>query len=42
YNTYMSGSGSRVLALQSDPENRIIIQKDYYRTTYLFGIRFKL
>jgi len=42
YNTYMAGSGSRALALQSDPANSIIIQKDYYRTTYLFGIRFKL
>ena len=42
YNTYMAGSGSRALALQSDPANSIIIQKDYYRTTYLFGIRYKL
>jgi outer membrane receptor protein involved in Fe transport len=42
YTTYMAGSGSRALALQSDPENSIIIQKDYYKTTYLFGIRYKL
>lgn len=42
YNTYMSASGSRSLALQTDPNNRIIIQKDFYRTTYLFGIRYKL
>jgi len=42
YNGYMAASGSRVLALQSDPANSIIIQKDYYRTTYLFGIRYKL
>jgi len=42
YNTYMAGSGARALALQTDPENSIIIQKDYYRTTYLFGIRYKL
>jgi outer membrane receptor protein involved in Fe transport len=42
YDAYMAGSGSRALALQSDPASRIIIQKDYYRTTYLFGIRFKL
>jgi outer membrane receptor protein involved in Fe transport len=42
YNNYMAASGSRILALQSDPENRIIIQKDYYKTTYLFGIRYKL
>ena len=42
YNSYMEASGSRVLALQTDPANKIIIQKDYYRTTYLFGIRYKL
>jgi outer membrane receptor protein involved in Fe transport len=42
YNTYLQASGSRALALQTDPVNSIIIQKDYYRTTYLFGIRYKL
>jgi len=42
YDTYIAGSGSRPLALQSDPANKIIIQKDFYRTTYLFGIRYKL
>ena len=42
YNNYIAASGSRVLALQTDVNNRIIIQKDYYRTTYLFGIRYKL
>jgi outer membrane receptor protein involved in Fe transport len=42
YTTYLQASGSRALALQSDPANSIIIQKDYYRTTYLFGIRYKL
>ena len=42
YNSYMAGSGARALALQTDAANRIIIQKDYYRTTYLFGIRYKL
>jgi outer membrane receptor protein involved in Fe transport len=42
YSTYLAGSGSRPLALQTDPANRIIIQKDFYRTTYLFGIRYKL
>ena len=42
YNNYMAGSGARALALQTDAANRIIIQKDYYRTTYLFGIRYKL
>ena len=42
YNSYIAASGSRALALQTDPANRTIIQKDYYRTTYLFGIRYKL
>jgi len=42
YSTYLNASGSRALALQSDPANKIVIQKDYYRTTYLFGIRYKL
>ncbi len=42
YNSYMAGSGARALALQTDAANRIIIQKDYYRTTYLFGVRYKL
>jgi len=42
YDNYIAGSGSRPLALQSDPANKIIIQKDFYRTTYLFGIRYKL
>ena len=42
YTTYLQASGSRALALQSDPANSIIIQKDYYRTTYLFGMRYKL
>jgi outer membrane receptor protein involved in Fe transport len=42
YNTYLTSSGSRALALQTDPDNKIIIQKDYYKTSYLFGFRFKL
>jgi TonB-dependent receptor len=42
YFSYLGASGSRMLALQTDPVNKIIIQKDYYRTTYLFGIRYKL
>jgi hypothetical protein len=41
YNNYLKSSGSRALALQSDPENKIIIQKDYYRTSYLLGLRYK-
>ncbi len=42
YNNYLNTSGSRALALQTDPGKRIIIQKDYYKTTFLFGLRFKL
>jgi outer membrane receptor protein involved in Fe transport len=42
YNTYLASSGSRALALQSDPNNRIIVQKDYYNISYLFGLRYKL
>jgi outer membrane receptor protein involved in Fe transport len=42
YNDYLAASGSRPLSLQTDPANRIIIQKDYYRTTFLFGLRYKL
>jgi len=42
YNDYLKSSGSRALSLQSDPENKIIIQKDFYKTSYLFGLRYKL
>lgn len=41
YNEYLKSSGSRALALQSDTDNKIIIQKDYYKTSFLFGLRFK-
>lgn len=41
YNEYLQSSGSRPLALQTDTDNKIIIQKDYYKVTYLFGIRYK-
>jgi len=42
YNEYLKTSGSRALALQSDPDKKIIIQKDFYKTSYLFGLRYKL
>jgi hypothetical protein len=42
YDGYVAASGSRPLSLQTDPTSRIIIQKDYYRTTFLLGLRFKL
>ena len=41
YNTYLQTSGSRPLSLQSDPTNKIIIQQDYYKTSFLFGVRYK-
>jgi outer membrane cobalamin receptor len=41
YNDYLQSSGSRPLSLQSDPENKIIIQKDFYKTSFLFGLRYK-
>lgn len=41
YNSYLATSGSRALALQSDPGNKIIVQKDYYNISYLFGLRYK-
>lgn len=42
YNTYLSTSGSRALALQTEPDSKIIIQKDFYGTNFLFGFRYKL
>lgn len=42
YNEYLKSSGSRALALQTDPDNKIIIQKDFYKTTFLLGLRYKL
>ncbi|MBC7689565.1 MAG: TonB-dependent receptor, partial [Aquabacterium sp.] len=41
YDNYLQSSGSRPLALQSDPGSKIIIQKDFYKTSYLFGLRYK-
>jgi len=41
YNTYMAVGGARPLALQTDANNKIIVQKDYFKTNYLFGIRYK-
>jgi len=42
YDSYLQSSGSRPLALQTDPANKIIIQKDYYKTSFLLGVRYKL
>ncbi len=41
YNAYLATSGSRSLALQTDADHKIIVQKDFYKSAYLFGIRFK-
>jgi outer membrane receptor protein involved in Fe transport len=42
YNAYLAAPGSRPLALQTDPNNVITVQKDLFKTSYLFGIRYKL
>ncbi len=42
YNEYLKSGSSRVLALQTDADNKIIIQKDFYKTSFLFGLRYKL
>lgn len=41
YTAYLA-AGNRALNLQSDPDNKIIVQKDYFKPNYLFGIRYKL
>jgi outer membrane receptor protein involved in Fe transport len=40
YNTYLERT-KVPLNMQSDPENKIIVQKDYYKTSFLFGFRYK-
>ncbi|MGF7081313.1 TonB-dependent receptor domain-containing protein [Mucilaginibacter sp. UYCu711] len=41
YNNYLTAPGARTLALQSEPDKAIVVQKDYFKTNYLFGIRYK-
>ena len=41
YNTYIASSGSRPLSLQTEADQQIIVQKDYVRTSFLFGLRLK-
>lgn len=41
YTNYLTYSGTRKLALQTDPDNKIIVQKDYFKTSLLFGFRYK-
>ena len=42
YYTYISASGARALSLQNDPAHKLIVQKDYVRSSFLFGFRYKL
>ncbi|MBV8251343.1 MAG: TonB-dependent receptor [Chitinophaga sp.] len=41
YNNYLQKTNVP-LSQQSDADNRIIVQKDYYKTSFLFGFRYKL
>jgi len=38
---YLPASGSRALSNQTDPGKQIIVQKDYIKTGFLFGLRYK-
>ncbi len=40
YNNYLAAAG-RPIALQTNPDSQIIIQRDFYKTSYLFGLRYK-
>lgn len=42
YSAYIASSGSKSLSLQTDATNKIVVQKDYFKTSYLFGVRYKL
>ncbi|MGZ3757809.1 MAG: TonB-dependent receptor domain-containing protein [Mucilaginibacter sp.] len=41
YAAYLAAPGSRALPLQTDINNRITVQKDNFKTNYLFGVRYK-
>jgi outer membrane receptor protein involved in Fe transport len=41
YNVYLAKTNVP-LNLQTDPSKKIIVEKDYYKTSFLFGIRYKL
>lgn len=41
YKNYLAAPGARALALQTDVNNKIIVQKDLFKTNYLIGIRYK-
>lgn len=42
YTDYLTAPGARPLSLQTDVNNKIIVQKDLFKTNFLFGIRYKL
>jgi outer membrane receptor protein involved in Fe transport len=42
YTNYLSAPGARPLSLQTDANSKIIVQKDLFKTNFLFGIRYKL
>lgn len=42
YNDYLKSSGSRPLSLQDSPDSKIIVQRDFYKVSLLFGFRYKL
>ncbi|MCJ8208591.1 TonB-dependent receptor [Mucilaginibacter sp. RS28] len=42
YNNYLNAPGARALALQTDADHKIYVQKDYFKTNFLLGIRYKL
>ncbi|TDG36334.1 TonB-dependent receptor [Pedobacter changchengzhani] len=42
YNMYLQSPGARPLNLQTNPDENIIVQKDYFKTSFLIGLRYKL
>lgn len=42
YSVYLPSPGSRPLSMQTDEKHKIIVQKDYVRSSFLFGFRYKL
>ncbi len=42
YNNYLAAPGARTLAMQTDADHKIYVQKDYFKTNFLLGIRYKL
>ena len=41
YNNYLNQPGSVNLPSQTEADKSIIVVKDYYKSTYLFGVRYK-